>query len=102
MDDSIEVCSRCGKMPRAIDLANGSFICSRCSNSQLIAVKGDDYEKIVTELDRNFKSTTAAKRLEEAKELPPEPMFKKKKTVKPKTVQKASAKTAKKKVTKKR
>jgi len=72
MEDSIDVCSKCGKMPRAIDMANGSFRCSRCGNNQIIPVKGDDYEKVVIELDRRFQEMNAARRIEEAKELPPE------------------------------
>jgi len=72
MEDSIDVCSKCGKMPRAIDMANGSFRCSRCGNNQIIPVKGDDYEKVVIELDRRFQEMNAARRIEEAKGLPPE------------------------------
>jgi len=81
MEDSIDVCSKCGKMPRAIDMANGSFRCSRCGNNQIIPVKGDDYEKVVIELDRGFQEMNAARRIAEAKELPPEiPLGKTKKT----------------------
>ena len=38
MEDTIEVCSKCGKMPRAIDLVDGFFRCTRCGNNQLMTI----------------------------------------------------------------
>ncbi|NYZ74281.1 hypothetical protein H0O00_04000, partial [Candidatus Micrarchaeota archaeon] len=54
MDDTIEICSGCGKMPRSIDNISGYFLCTRCGNRATTHVTGDDYEKTVTELDRKF------------------------------------------------
>jgi DNA-directed RNA polymerase subunit RPC12/RpoP len=54
MEDTIEVCSGCGKMPRPIDQGAGSFVCSRCGNRTTIQVTTENYEKVVLELDRRF------------------------------------------------
>lgn len=54
MEDTIEICSGCGKMPRSIDNADGIFVCSRCGNRTTMHVSGDNYEKVVTELDSKF------------------------------------------------
>ena len=54
MDDAIEICSGCGKMPRSIDTIDGRFVCSRCGNISTIQVKSDDYEKVASELDSKF------------------------------------------------
>lgn len=54
MEDTIEICSGCGKMPRTIDRADGIFVCSRCGNRATVYVSGQDYEKTVTDLDRRF------------------------------------------------
>jgi recombinational DNA repair protein (RecF pathway) len=54
MDDTIEVCSGCGKMPRTFDREGGSFVCSRCGNRTTIQVSADNYEKVVSELDQKF------------------------------------------------
>jgi len=54
MEDTIEICSGCGKMPRSLDHAAGSFVCSRCGNRSTTHVSSDNYEKVVVELDRNF------------------------------------------------
>jgi predicted RNA-binding Zn-ribbon protein involved in translation (DUF1610 family) len=70
MDDTIEVCSGCGKMPRAIDTAIGSFICSRCGNNSTIFVTAKDYEKVVTELDQRFHQGLQNKKMEEAYSIP--------------------------------
>ena len=70
MEDTIDVCSRCGKMPRSIDLINGFFSCSRCGNNQLIAVKGDAYERVVTELDRKYQENLSKTRLESVEKNP--------------------------------
>ena len=64
-NDMIEVCSRCGKMPRGIDMnMTGMFRCTRCGNSALTAVTTDDYEKIVTGLDQQYHAELARMRLE--------------------------------------
>ncbi len=57
MEDTIEVCSGCGKMPRPIDQAAGSFVCSRCGNHTTIHVTADNYEKVVSGLDQKFHET---------------------------------------------
>jgi len=54
MDDSIEVCSGCGKMPRSFERETGAFVCSRCGNRTTIQVSADNYEKVVSELDHKF------------------------------------------------
>ncbi|MDD5340583.1 MAG: hypothetical protein PHV13_05040 [Candidatus ainarchaeum sp.] len=54
MEDTIEVCSGCGKMPRPIDKVVGSFVCSRCGNRTTIQVTADNYEKVVSDLDQQF------------------------------------------------
>lgn len=70
MDNTIEVCSGCGKMPRAIDNLTGSFACSRCGNKTIIPVTASDYEKVVTELDQRFHQNLQAKKIEEASKIP--------------------------------
>jgi hypothetical protein len=72
MEDTIEICSGCGKMPRAIDRMEGSFICSRCNSSSTINVKADEYEKIAQELDQRFHSHTQKQRIEAAASHPVE------------------------------
>ncbi len=70
MDDTIEICSGCGKMPRSIDNLNGYFLCTRCGNRATSHVTGDDYEKTVTELDRKFHEAMLKQRHEAAKKEP--------------------------------
>ncbi len=72
MDDTIEICSGCGKMPRAIDLTAGQFMCSRCGNRTTMHVSADNYEKVVTELDRRFHMSTQKARIEAAASAPVE------------------------------
>jgi DNA-directed RNA polymerase subunit RPC12/RpoP len=107
MEDTIEVCSKCGKMPRALDQESGYFVCTRCGNNQLMAVKSDDYERIVTELDANYQERVAQARLEVVeKEMPienPKKKTSRKTATKKKTSKKAPAKKkAAKKTTKKK
>jgi len=64
VEDMIEVCSKCGKMPRGIDLVSGSFRCTRCGNTTITPVSTDDYEKIVMELDQRYHAEMTKKRLE--------------------------------------
>ena len=106
MEDTIEICSGCGKMPRAIDLAEGYFMCSRCGSTTTMHVSADDYEKVVTELDQRFHMNSQKQRIEAAASHPVEvkknPGRKKavKKTAR-KSAKKTSKKTVKKKATKK-
>jgi phage/plasmid primase-like uncharacterized protein len=64
MDDTIEVCSGCGKMPRPIDQGAGTFVCSRCGNHTTMHVTADNYEKVVSELDRKFHEMILKKKAE--------------------------------------
>jgi recombinational DNA repair protein (RecF pathway) len=66
MEDTIEICAGCGKMPRTIDRMEGSFICSRCSGSLTINVKADEYEKTAQELDQKFHEKIQKQRIEAA------------------------------------
>jgi hypothetical protein len=70
MEDTIEICSGCGKMPRAIDNTGGQFLCSRCGNRATMHVTADDYEKVVTDLDQRFHHNIQKKRIEEAASVP--------------------------------
>ena len=94
MDDTIEVCSGCGKMPRAIDSLSGSFICSRCGNKSTIFVTGSDYEKVVIGLDQKFHQNLQTKKIEEAANYPVDMTKKKlsKTTKKSKTTKSPKAK----------
>lgn len=66
MEDTIEICAGCGKMPRAIDLAEGYFMCSRCGSTTTMQVSADDYEKVVTDLDQRFHMNSQKQRIEAA------------------------------------
>jgi hypothetical protein len=94
MEDTIEICSGCGKMPRALDHLQGQFRCSRCGNISTMHVSAEEYEKVVTDLDQKFHQHTQRKRIEAAApfpvELKPKPG---KKTVK--AAKKAPKKSAK-------
>lgn len=71
MEDTIEVCARCGKMPRMVEQEKGFFVCSRCGNKELISLKADEYERVVAELDRNYQEALSKQRIEVvAKEMP--------------------------------
>ncbi len=72
MDDTIEICSGCGKMPRPLDSANGYFICSRCGNRATMVVDGKDYEKIVSDLDQKFHAKVQTDRVTSAMDAPVE------------------------------
>jgi len=72
MDDTIEICSGCGKMPRAIDSAAGIFTCSRCGNHTTMHVTAENYEKVVTDLDHKFHMVTQKQRIEAAASSPVE------------------------------
>ena len=96
MEDTIEICSGCGKMPRAIDSASGVFVCSRSGNRNRIQVSTDNYEKIVTELDQRFHQNIQKTRIEAAASAPVE--FKSKKAMpKPPAKKKPAVKKSKKK-----
>ncbi len=94
MEDTIEVCSGCGKMPRPIDQGAGTFVCSRCGNRTTIQVTADNYEKVVSELDRKFHELILKKKAEAVTREP----F----AIKPKKAAKAGKKPAKKAAKKKR
>ena len=94
MEDAIEICSGCGKMPRAIDTLSGHFICSRCGNTETMHVNTDNYEQVVTELDQKFHMVTQKKRIEAAASAPVE--MKKKPAKGAKHAKKTAGKTAKK------
>ena len=64
MEDTIEVCSGCGKMPRPIDFLNEQFLCSRCGNSHTLLVTSDQYESIATRLDQKFHSNIIEARID--------------------------------------
>jgi hypothetical protein len=66
MEDTIEVCTGCGKMPRAMDHASGAFQCSRCGNRSTMSVNTENYEKVATELDARFHTAAQKKRVDEA------------------------------------
>ncbi len=72
MEDTIEICSGCGKMPRAIDHLAGNFLCSRCGNRITMHVSAENYEKVVTDLDQRFHMVTQKKRIEAAASAPVE------------------------------
>ncbi len=72
MEDTIEICSGCGKMPRAIDQAGGSFTCSRCGSRSTTQVHADDYEKVALELDQKFHRGIQKQRVEAAASSPVE------------------------------
>jgi hypothetical protein len=54
MEDTIEICSGCGKLPRPIDFLNGQFLCSRCGSAKSQMVHTDHYEETATALDAKF------------------------------------------------
>lgn len=71
MEDTIQVCSKCGKMPRVIEQELGFFICSRCGNKELVSLKTEEYERVVIELDRNYQDSVSKQRIETVtKEMP--------------------------------
>jgi len=62
MEDTIEICAGCGKMPRAVDRMNGYFLCSRCGCRATIHVTTDDYERIAADLDQKFHEKILSKK----------------------------------------
>ena len=75
MEDTIEICSGCGKMPRPVDRLEGYFVCSRCGNRSTIMVTGDDYERVAMELDQKFHEKLLRSKAAEVKEHEPEIFF---------------------------
>ena len=70
--DMIEVCSRCGKMPRGIDLGeSGSFRCTRCGNTALMPVTNSDYERIVMALDQKYHAQMVKMRIADVRKTHP-------------------------------
>jgi len=94
MEDTIEICSGCGKMPRSLDHAAGSFVCSRCGNRATTHVSSENYEKVVVELDRNFHEKILKVKYQIAAA---EPIAKKSKKAVKKPAKKAAKKAVKKK-----
>lgn len=64
LENTLEICSGCGKMPRSIDYMLGIFSCSRCGHKETIHLTSDSYY-LTHELDRNFHELVLKKRLEE-------------------------------------
>lgn len=94
MEDTIEICSGCGKMPRAIDHTTGQFICSRCGSRTTMYVTANDYEKVATELDQRFHQNMQKKKIEDAASAPVElPSPKKSRCMKTKKAAKSKPKT---------
>ncbi len=91
MEDTIEICSGCGKMPRALERAEGHFVCSRCGNAATQHVSAEEYEKVAVELDSRFHMATQKSRIEAAASAPVETRRPKKKAAR-----KARAKAGKK------
>ncbi|MEW6748897.1 MAG: hypothetical protein AB1295_04285 [Candidatus Micrarchaeota archaeon] len=102
MEDTIEICSGCGKMPRAIDLAEGQFMCSRCGCTVTMAVSADEYERVVTELDQRFHMNSQKERIEAAASHPVEMKNNPRKAVKKPAAKKAAPKKTAKKQAKKK
>jgi hypothetical protein len=75
MEDTIEICSGCGKMPRPIDKMQGYFICSRCGNRSTIMVNAEDYERTAMELDEKFHAKLMKFKAAEVKKVEPEIEF---------------------------
>jgi DNA-directed RNA polymerase subunit RPC12/RpoP len=67
MENAIEICSGCGKMPRSIDTSGGQFVCIRCGNRTTMQVTTEDYEKVVSELDARFHSHVQRQKLASAR-----------------------------------
>jgi hypothetical protein len=91
MENAIEICSGCGKMPRSIDTTGGQFVCIRCGNRSTIQVTTDDYEKVVTELDAKFHAHMQKQNLASARS---EPIVLKKEAVRRKSLKRAAPKKA--------
>ena len=70
MEDMIEICAGCGKMPRPIDRLTGSFTCSRCGNHTTMQVHADSYEKTALELDKQFQDRLLKQKIEAAAKAP--------------------------------
>jgi len=104
MEDTIEICAGCGKLPRPIDYLNGLFLCSRCGNNKIIMVHSEDYEKTAMKLDEKFHKKIIETRIafvkeednpKKSKKKPAKKMAKKKAVKKPKKVKKAVKKAKK-------
>jgi len=110
MEDTIEICSGCGKMPRRIDFSEGYYSCSRCHSRATIKVGTNDYERVASELDRHFhermmKEKAEAVEMHISETTPPrKKIIKVKKETKPvkKKIKKKATKTKKKVIKKKK
>ncbi|MBI5047286.1 hypothetical protein HZC07_06170 [Candidatus Micrarchaeota archaeon] len=70
MEDALEICSGCGKMPRPLDSMSGNYICSRCGSHTTMQVSSEKYEETVMELDRRFQALVLKKKVDSAKHVP--------------------------------
>ncbi len=70
MDDSIEICAGCGKMPRMTDKMSGTFTCPRCGGSQTMLVTTEKYEETALALDQKFHKGMMVKNIQEASKEP--------------------------------
>ncbi len=65
MEDTIEICGGCGKMPRDTELSCGNFSCTRCGYDKMMLVNSDEFDRIIAELDRRFTEEVFRKRVED-------------------------------------
>jgi predicted RNA-binding Zn-ribbon protein involved in translation (DUF1610 family) len=70
MENAIEVCSGCGKLPRSVDTLSGHFVCTRCGNRTTIQVTATEYEKVVSGLDASFHARMLTQKLASVKSEP--------------------------------
>ncbi|MGV8085679.1 MAG: hypothetical protein ACP5N9_05505 [Candidatus Bilamarchaeum sp.] len=70
MENSLEICNGCGKVPRSLDLSLGSFSCSRCGHNQTIQVNSDEYERVIFNLEQAFHQKIIKEKLEYAMSIP--------------------------------
>ena len=94
MDESIEICSGCGKMPRMTDKMSGTFTCPRCGGTQTMLVTTEKYEETALQLDQRFHQGMMQKNIQEVSKQPIKMRSKKK--AKPSKVKKAGKPVSKK------
>lgn len=70
MENCLEICNGCGKVPRSLDLSLGSFSCSRCGHDKTITVNSDEFERVTFNLDQSFHQSLMQKRLATAMSSP--------------------------------
>ncbi|MBN1170266.1 hypothetical protein JXA56_04530 [Candidatus Micrarchaeota archaeon] len=96
MEDTIEICAGCGKLPRPIDYLNDLFLCSRCGSNKTIMVSSEDYEKTAARLDEKFHKKIIETRIAFVKEGQPPKIAGKKPSKKSKIRKSGPSKTVKK------